>query len=121
MAMKIFCSNPVGLRAAIKKAIEQKKIRTWACNSKFEFDHTPPDWTGKAKLRVEVANSGTYLYCSARYPDGATAFGNDHAYAVFQGRFVEMLMQHFRSDFEFIATGLEPNLTKVGVKVAKAL
>lgn len=110
MALKIFCSNPVGLRVKIKRYIDEGKVTTWSYNSKNEFDHTPSQWSGTAKLFLEANDSAGYLLCYVQHPDGFKAFRNSAAYGVYQGRFVEMLMNHFPGDFHFIASGTYDNV-----------
>lgn len=103
MALKIFTHTPTALLADIKKAINDKKVKTWSYNAKNEFDHTADNWSGLCAFTVTVHDG--YLHCTAAYPAGQTKWANDAVYGVYQGRFTEMLMNHFNSKFEFIAAG----------------
>ena len=95
MALIIETNNPTGLLTAIKKAIDAKSIETWSYDGDGDFTHTPDQWKNKAWLRPKVYQ-------------GELRFGilgrNDVAlskliYAVYHGRFSEMLLNHFDNDF----------------------
>ncbi|ODP33057.1 hypothetical protein [Pandoraea sp. ISTKB] len=103
MSLKIFTHKPADLLANIKKAIKDEEIDTWKYNAKNEFDHSTENWTGLCKFTVTVEDG--YLHCIAHYPDGQKKWANDAVYGVYQGRFAEMLMNHFVGQFEFIAVG----------------
>ncbi|HEY6230816.1 MAG TPA: hypothetical protein VIW64_06115 [Pyrinomonadaceae bacterium] len=95
MAIIVKTSSASELLKAIRKAIENKKIETWSYDSDGDFTHTPDQWNKKAWLRPKV-----YI--------GELRFGilapqdtkmSTYIYGVYHGRFIEMLLSHFDSDF----------------------
>jgi hypothetical protein len=88
--------SPSDLLAAIKKAIDEGHIKTWEYDKDGDFTHTPAQWHEQAWLHpVEV--------------DGALTFGIIHPkgkavtwaiFGVYQGRFIEMLIEHFHTKFK---------------------
>jgi hypothetical protein len=88
-------STPQALLAAIKKAIDGKRIQTWSYDSDGDFTHTAPQWNRKAWLRPSV-HSGT-LALSILPPNG-TALSKE-VYAIYHGRFIEMVLAHFDTEF----------------------
>jgi hypothetical protein len=99
MAVIVKTNNPSNLLKLIYKAIDDKKIETWSYDSDGDFTHTPDQWKNKAWLRPKVYT-------------GELRFGilgqknvklSTTIYAVYHGRFIEMLLSHF--DKEFSAAG----------------
>lgn len=103
MALKIFSHHPAALLSKIKKAIDDDKVATWSYNANNEFDHATRNWTGLCKFKVTICDG--YLLCTANPPAGQKHFANRDVFGVYQGRFSEMLMNHFLGDFVFIASG----------------
>jgi hypothetical protein len=95
MAIAAFTSTPAVLLASIKKAIDDKKIDTWAYDSDGDFYHTPDQWRGKAWLRPFV-QQGMLSFGLLGQKDIAMTKLN---YGVYHGRFLEMLLVHFDTDF----------------------
>lgn len=110
MAIRILTSRPKSLVKDIQTAIDGKEVRTWEYDSNGRFNHTAPQWSGKAwiKPQIEDGKSVTFLIVA---PDGKKSIA-DGAYAVFQGRFVEMLTEHFPSKFRWMAVGKVEDLPK---------
>ncbi|WP_036114654.1 MULTISPECIES: hypothetical protein [Luteibacter] len=88
-------SNPQGLLAAMKKAIDQGHVTTWKYDSDGDFTHTPDQWRGKAWLRPKVVAGELQL--GILFPRGHQA--TKEVYAVYHGRFIEMAMAHFDTSF----------------------
>jgi hypothetical protein len=100
MAVKIRASNPADLLAKIKKEINEGKIKTWTYethNQKQYFFHVTNDnqWKGKAWLLPNFEEE--LLVFNIIKPQSATV--STVAYAVFHGRFIEMLLAHFDKEF----------------------
>lgn len=104
MAIKIMTASPKAFLNAIRTAIDNDSVRTWEYDKEGRFNHTPKEWSGKAliRARVEEGRSVTFLILA---PDGKDTINPAGAYGVFQGRFVEMLTNHFRSKFKWMAVG----------------
>lgn len=88
-------SNPQGLLAAMKKAIDQGHVTTWKYDSDGDFTHTPDQWRGKAWLRPKVVAGE--LQFGILFPSGQQQ--TRLLYAVYHGRFIEMAMSHFDKSF----------------------
>lgn len=105
MALIIKTSDPSRLLSQIKKAIDADKIKTWSYDSDGDFTHTPDQWENKAWL------------CVKKNSDGELSFGilgqreintSKLIYAVYHGRFAEMLLNHFDAEITEITTTSMP-------------
>jgi hypothetical protein len=97
MALIIKTNTPSGLLTEIKKAIDAKKIDTWSYDSDGDFTHTPDQWRHKAWFRVvptQNVNELQFGIVGQQKVNTTTVI-----YAVYHGRFAEMLLSHFDSDF----------------------
>ena len=47
MAIRVATSQPQAVLAAIKRAIEQRHVETWAYDKDGDFTHTPTQWANK--------------------------------------------------------------------------
>lgn len=112
MAIKIRTSNPSDLLARIKAGINDKRIVTWSYethHNKQYFSHETSDkqWKGKAWLLPSV--EGDILVFNIIKPQSQNI--STVVYAVYHGRFIEMLLAHFDKDFSIawatamVATG----------------
>jgi hypothetical protein len=95
MAIRVTSSQPANLLAAIKKAIDARKVDTWGYDSDGDFTHTPPQWAKKAWLRPTV-QSGALVF-NILNPRGMDM--TKEVYGVYHGRFIEMLLVHFDREF----------------------
>jgi hypothetical protein len=95
MAIFVDAHNPHGLVAAIKKDIDRGHIETWKYDKDGDFTHSPPQWENRAWLRPYVI--GGSLKFGIIFPTNAGR--NSVVYAVYHGRFIEMLLSHFDSSF----------------------
>jgi hypothetical protein len=95
MAVHVNTNKAAALLAAIKKQIDDGKIKTWEYDRDGDFTHSPDQWKGEAWLRPHPQQ-------------GVLAFGllgqedvtmTKTVYGVYHGRFIEMLLAHFDSDF----------------------
>jgi hypothetical protein len=96
MAIIIYTDEPDELLSAIKTAINDKKIRTWACAKDGRFTHTPEQWNEKAWLKP-IVEEGKLRFVT-KLPAGKEEYEDD-VFGVYNGRFSEMLINHFRDDF----------------------
>jgi hypothetical protein len=89
-------TTPHALLATVKKTIDNKSITTWSYNSNGDFTHTPPQWIHKAWLRPTVVNGE--LRFAIVCPRGGNL--SKEIYAIYHGRFSEMMLAHFDTMFE---------------------
>jgi hypothetical protein len=89
-------STPNALLTEIKKAIDEKKITTWSYNKEGYFTHTPDQWKAKAWLLPTVVAASELRFGIIR-PQGGTV--TSEVYAVYHGRFIEMMLAHFDTKF----------------------
>ena len=97
-------NNPSTLLASIKTAIDKGHITTWSYDSEGDFTHTPAQWVKKAWMRPAVI-AGTQLDFGIIRNQGQTI--PREIYAVYHGRFIEMMIAHFSTSF--ISAGATPN------------
>lgn len=96
MAVIVSTSDPQGLLAAIKKNINQNVVATWSYDTDGDFTHTAEQWKNKAWLRPRVEDDGR-LVMNILTPRSATL--STTIYAIYHGRFIEMLLAHFDGKF----------------------
>ena len=94
--------EPTQFLDKLHEKIQKGEIDTWIVDADGDFTHKPSQWFERAWLRG-FANS----------PDGDVVFGivgrkdvsmSKVVYAVYHGRFAEMLLIHFDDDIESIWT-----------------
>jgi hypothetical protein len=100
--MKIiaFTDNPAALKEAIDVKIIKHDLKTWEIkkNDKDEvlYSHIPEQWKEKAMLKPKILNDRIEFeinwWSANGEPDEATK-------GYITGRFVEILMVHFRDQF----------------------
>lgn len=100
MAVKVKTGNPSDLLARIKRGINEGNIVTWSYathNNRQYFTHETSDkqWKGKAWFLPSV--DGDVLVFNIITTQGQKV--STVAYAVYHGRFIEMLLAHFDKDF----------------------
>jgi hypothetical protein len=95
MAVRISTPQPNGLLLAVKKAIDERHVETWAYDSDGDFTHTPVQWHKKAWLRPSI-QSGALVF-NILTPRGVNL--SKEIYGVYHGRFIEMLLAHFDTSF----------------------
>ena len=105
MSIRAFTDDSTALLARIKRLIDQGQITTWKYDPEGDFTHTTSSgqWANKAWLRPEVHSDKLRLVILK--PKGMPL--TREVYAVYHGRFIEMLLNHFDSEFtEVTATAL---------------
>ena len=99
MSIQIRTTNPQDLLDAIYLAIDEGHIDTWTYDEEGDFSHetASEQWVGEAWLHPVV---GLALLSLEIIPpqDGLSK----EAYAVYHGRFIEMLLAHFDEDFSLV-------------------
>jgi len=105
----IQASAPQALLAAIKKAIDSNRIQTWTYDSDGDFTHTAQQWNRKAWLRPSVQSGGLSL---SILPPNGTALSKE-VYAIYHGRFIEMVLAHFDTEFSGASATAMPVMSDV--------
>ena len=89
-------STPNALLSSIKAAIDSGKVATWKYDRNGDFTHSPSQWEYKAYMRP-TTSAGSELRFSIICPKGGVV--STEVYAIYHGRFTEMMLAHFDSDF----------------------
>jgi hypothetical protein len=111
MAVRVFCDNPTELLGKIKKAIREAEVETWLLDSDGDFTHSPAQWKNKAWFRASVETDRIVFYIFGRKAERMSK----EIYAIYHGRFIEMLLAHFDTKFSrATATALPTGRDYVG-------
>lgn len=95
MAIVVSTDTPKGLLAAIKAEIDAGRIETWEYDSDGDFTHSPEQWRQKAWLRPSTGSGELVLGILGPTNQKMSRV----VYAVYHGRFIEMLLTHFDLKF----------------------
>lgn len=102
MEIIVYAKNPSFLIGSIKKDINDGELKTWEIkkNNKGEilFNHIPNQWSDKALLKPYITDEKLTLKIA--WWDGHEPEENIKGYII--GRFTEILMVHFRRQFDFL-------------------
>lgn len=98
MSIYVRTENPKGLINKIKQAIDNNSIDTWAYDSEGDFTHNVDQWRYSAWMRPHI-ESGRIIFAILCRKDKNLSMVE---YAVYHGRFVEMLLRHFDKDCQSI-------------------
>ena len=93
MALIVRTNNPDELLKKIKKEIQSENIDTWLIDEDGDFTHTPEQWNCKAwmhKSHDSEENKLIFGIVGNKYVKMTKSL-----YAVYHGRFSEMLLSHF--------------------------
>jgi hypothetical protein len=111
MAIVVKTDQPRALLSAIRAAIDNGAIETWSYDADGDFTHTPAQWKHKAWLRPSIADGDLIFTTVAPQKTAMTKA----VYAVYHGRFIEMLLRHFDVSFSVArATALPSHGDSVG-------
>ena len=102
MAIHIKCKNTADdlYESIFELAEEQGGIDTWIVDNEGDFTHIPPQWREKAWLRRSTSmNKNELVFGIIGRKDMEMS---KTIYAVYHGRFVEMLLTHFDLEIEEI-------------------
>ena len=111
MAIIITNAEPATLLKKIHNAIDSGNIVTWSYDKDGDFTHKVPQWENRAWFRPKVYTNE--LRFGILGP--TTIQLSQEIYAIYHGRFIEMLLAHFSADFgHAIATSkkTEPDIFK---------
>lgn len=102
MKIIVHTKSPSILIASIKKDINDGELKTWEIkkDNKGEtlFNHIPPQWSDKALLKPSILDEKLIL--SINWWKGYEPEDNIKGYIL--GRFIEILMVHYREEFDFL-------------------
>lgn len=98
MAIYVKTDTPGRLVENIKKKIDEHKIDTWSVDSDNDFTHDVDQWRKKAWIRYRIEDGRVVFYVICRKDANMTIV----EYAVYHGRFVEMLLAHFDKECDAI-------------------
>jgi len=115
MAIIVKTTNPTGLKAAIYKAIDDKKIVTWSYDSDKDFTHatSSDQWAGKAWFRPYIP-TGTTDELGFKILIGKTYYPQlTDIYGIYHGRFIEMLLRHFNTQFSSAVASAKPTANDI--------
>lgn len=94
MAIYVETLNPKQIVENIKKKIDDNKIDTWSYDADGDFVHDVDQWRYSAWLRPRIENNRVVFGILGRTDRKMSTV----EYAVYHGRFVEMLLSHFDDD-----------------------
>lgn len=94
--IRFVTTNAPALLKAVKAAIDAGHIETWSYDGDGDFTHTPPQWRSRAWLRPAIKADA--LEFGLLKPQGAVI--TREIYAIYHGRFVEMMLVHFDDRFD---------------------
>lgn len=98
MAIIVHTDRPRSLLRAIYLAVDAGKVRTWSYDQDGDLTHAVTQWRDQAWFQPRVLLDRLVFNIVA--PRGTTLLGV--TYAVYHGRFAEMLLAHFDTHFERI-------------------
>jgi hypothetical protein len=96
MAIRVETGDPLGLLATVKQAINQGHVRTWSYDTDGDLTHTAEQRKNKAWLRPRTEENALIL--NILTPRATTL--STELYAIYHGRFIEMLLAHFDAKFK---------------------
>ncbi len=95
MAIIVLTDEPRSLVAAIKASIDSGAIQTWSYDADGDFTHSAEQWNAKAWFTPVVGDDRVVFRI---FPPVKTDMSVT-VYAVYHGRFIEMLLRHFDGRF----------------------
>ena len=98
MAIFVKTKNPSELIKDINEQIDKKQIDTWMRDTDGDYTHNTDQWRFHAWIRSRIETGRVVFYIICRKDKNLTVFD----YAIYHGRFVEMLLSHFDKSCESI-------------------
>ena len=95
MAVIVETEKPSELLQSLKQAMKERTVETWSVDSDGDFTHSPEQWANKAWFRPKIEQDR--LVFRMITPKGKRM--SRTVYAVYHGRFIEMLLAHFDLKF----------------------
>ncbi|SRR5437667_6655734 len=103
MAIIVTTGNANTIVSSIKAFIDDGTIDTWEYDEDGDFTHTPNQWRQKAWFRARIEDGKITFHILT--PTKTTM--SRTTYAIYHGRFIEMLLTHFDEKFSrAVATAL---------------
>ena len=91
MAIFVKTDTPAKLVREIKEYIDDKKITTWTYDKDGDFTHDTDQWRFRAWIRASIEENRVVFGIIGRNDRDLTIVD----YAIYHGRFVEMLLTNF--------------------------
>ena len=91
MAIYVKTDGPSELVKRIREGIENHTIETWLCDDVGDFTHDTDQWRYHAWMRPFIEEDRVVFGILCRKDRNLTIT----EYAIYHGRFVEMLLRHF--------------------------
>lgn len=91
MAIYVETTDPKQLLTDIKKEITEGRIATWSIDKDGDFTHNVDQWRNCAWFQPRIKDNKLILGIMCRKDRNMSVL----EYAVYHGRFVEMLLAHF--------------------------
>ncbi len=91
MAIYVKTENPIQLVRSIRDGIANQKIETWLCDNDGDFTHDTDQWRNQAWITPFVEEGRVVFGIIGRKDRNLKVV----EYAIYHGRFVEMLLTHF--------------------------
>lgn len=106
--IEIHTDNPHDLVRKINNAIDEKRIVTWIYDEDEDYIHNRKQWIGKAWITpvYDKHDASLLRFCIV---EPKTQKMSRSTYAVYHGRFLEMLLTYF--DRDIISVSVSPMLT----------
>lgn len=102
MEIIVHTESPSILIASIKKDIDDGELKTWEIKKndkgKILFNHSPVQWSDKALIKPYISDDK--LTFKITWWNGNEPDENIKGYTI--GRFIEILMVHYREEFDFL-------------------
>lgn len=104
MAVRAQSTNPQQLLNKIKTGVRSGTILTWALDTDGDFTHATQQWKFKAWFRPMLGQG--VLVFNILGPVGKVV--STETYAIYHGRFIEMLLAHFDGEFSRVSATALP-------------
>jgi hypothetical protein len=107
MAIVVKTSDPAALLKVIREAVDEGHVVTWSYDLDGDFTHTPSQWKHKAFFTPSIPSYPrdeiNFLVTTS---DGKGI--TPEIYAIYHGRFIEMLLAHFDEQFQMASATAQP-------------
>ena len=104
MSIRIYTDKPDTLVQKVKKLIDQNHIDTWTYDKEGDFTHSVQQFRNKAWLRPETTDDGLRMKVIKPKDENLKRA----IYAIYQGRFIEMLITHVSTLFTKAVATADP-------------
>lgn len=98
MSIYVRTSNPRKLVDEINDQIEQSSIDTWSVDKDGDYTHTAEQWKNHAWIHPIIETNRVVFAIWGRVNENLSVVD----YAIYHGRFVEMLLVHFDHQCDYI-------------------